>query len=227
MNIVVLGGGKPGKFGNDFVNKARQEGHRVIVLSHKDYATGVNDDMIISYHNLDATKEVLAKVAIEMPSIDIMLFNQNGGGYPDSVEDLFSEPNTQYYANTLQAHVVMPHLLVACLYANLKEGSKVVFMSSTMAFEYQREHYLSGVGYPSGKSFATHLMSSMARSRTKPVTFSAICPFFIYNDRNLYTQAFENLYKHIFEHDDNSNGKIVAQVKGFNNPPVEIKVKHV
>jgi len=227
MNIVVLGGGRPGKFGNDFVNKARQENHRVIVLSHRDYGTGNSDDRVIDYHNLDNARQLLQQVAVDMPLIDIVLFNQNGGGYPDSVEDLFSEPNVQSYANTMQAHVIMPHFVIANLYANLQERSKVVFMSSTMAFEYDRKHYESGVGYPAGKSFVTHLMMSMARTRTKPVTFSAICPFFIYNDPALYGQAFTSLYNHILTHDDAMNGKIVSQLKGFENPPVGVTIQYV
>ena len=40
MNIVVFGGGEPGKFGNDFCLLARQQGHNVFILSHRDYATG-------------------------------------------------------------------------------------------------------------------------------------------------------------------------------------------
>ena len=39
MNIVVIGGGKPERFGNDFCNRARADGHDVYVISHKDYGT--------------------------------------------------------------------------------------------------------------------------------------------------------------------------------------------
>jgi hypothetical protein len=39
MNIVVIGGGEPGKFGNDFCIRAKREGHNVFILSHQDYST--------------------------------------------------------------------------------------------------------------------------------------------------------------------------------------------
>ena len=227
MNIVVLGGGTPGKFGNDFVKKARANGHRVIVLSHRDHNTGNTDDRVIDYNNTENTKSIVQQITIDMPSIDLILFNQNGAGYPDTVDQLFSEPVVSRYSQTMTAHVILPHLIISVLYNNLTEGSKVVFMNSSMAFEYERNHFGAGVGYPAGKSFATHLMTSMARSRTKKVTFSAVCPFFIYNDPVLYGQALTNLYDHIINHDDKFNGKIVAQLKGFENPPSEISIKYV
>lgn len=226
MNIVILGGGKPEKFGSHFVKKAREEGHRVINISHRDHGTGNVDDRSINYNNIESVKQTLQTIMVDMPNIDIVLFNQNGEGYPFSAEDLFAEPNVDSYMRNIQSHVIVPHLFITTLNMCLNAGSKVIFMSSTMAFEYDRNHFLAGVGYPASKSFATHLMSSLARVRTKPVTFSAICPFFLYHDSVSYSHTFEQYYKHILNHDDSFNGKIVAQLKGFDKPPVEIKIKY-
>jgi nucleoside-diphosphate-sugar epimerase len=51
MNIVVIGGGKPGKFGNDFCNRARSEGHDVYVISHKDYGTNDPKHIVADFDN--------------------------------------------------------------------------------------------------------------------------------------------------------------------------------
>lgn len=227
MNIIVLGGGgKPGKFGKDFVNKAREQGHRVIVLSHRDHMTGNTDDRTINYRNLESIKPVLQNIAKELPVIDIILFNQNGAGYPFSAEELFVEPNISEYNSLINIHVAVPHLIVAMLYENLIEGSKVIFMSSTMAFEYDRNNFGSMVGYPAAKSFVTHLMSSMSRSRTKNVTFSAVCPYFMYNEPEKYQETLQHLYTHIFEHDDTLNGKIMVQSWESGKAYKESKVKY-
>ena len=226
MNIVVVGGGTVGKFGNDFVKKARSEGHRVINLSHIDHQTGHADDREINYKNLDINKPVLAQVANDLGDIDIILFNQNGPCYPDTIEHLFGYPNLYNYHETMMSKVIMPHLIISLLYNNLKEGSKVVYLSSSMAFEYERQHYQAGAGYPGAKSFGAHLILSMARTRTKNVTFSIVCPFFIYNDPDQYSQALENIYKYVFVHDDTYNGKFVAQLKSWNTIPEEFSVKY-
>lgn len=226
MNIVVLGGGTTGKFGNDFVKKARGEGHRVIVLSHKDHGTGNSDDRVIDYNNLNSSKMTLQTVGQDMPSVDIVLFNQNGGGYPFSVDDLFGHPDITQYTRNMAAHAAIPQLIVVTLLNNLHDDSKVVFMSSTMAFEYDRNKAVSMVGYPAGKSFATHLMTSMARTRPKKITFSAICPFFLYHDVEKYQQTLKHLYDYILNHDDTFNGKIVCQLLGFDKPPTVMTVKY-
>ena len=36
MNIVIVGGGSEGKFGQDFINKATQDGHTVINYSYRE-----------------------------------------------------------------------------------------------------------------------------------------------------------------------------------------------
>ncbi len=227
MNIIVLGGGGKGRFGNDFVNKARSEGHRVIVLSHREHNTGNSDDRVINYRNIESIKPVLQQISKEIPVIDIMLFNQNGAAYPFSAEELFAEPNIWEYNNLINVHVVVPHLIISMLLNNLSDGSKVVFMSSTMAFEYDRPNFGSMVGYPAAKSFVTHLMSSMARSRTKNITFSAVCPFFMYNEPEKYQETLQYLYTHIFQHDDTMNGKIVVQSWEPGQGYKELKVKYV
>lgn len=228
-NILILGGGAPGtsRFGNQFVQKARSEGHRVINLSHKDYSTGNIDDIYIDYYDLDQAKSVIEKVKESMPIVDVLYFNQNGEGYPHDEEDIFSEPWPLKYHNLIQTTLVIPHLLISKLYPNnLVEGSRVLFASSHMAFQYERTYYPSAVGYPGGKSFVTHFMASAARCRTKKVTFSAICPAFLYDDPKLYADAFRITYDYILNHDDSANGKIFIQVDGLEQPFVESYIRY-
>ena len=225
-NILVVGAGTPNKFGHQFVEKARAEGNRVIVFSHKNHNTGNTDDRYINYSNINQIKDKCVELRNEVSVIDIILFNQVGSGYPDNITQLFNEPNLFEYHQTIDSAVAIPHLIIASLYNNLIVGSKVVYMGSTMALEYEREHYVSGVGYPSAKSFAMHLISAMARCRTKEVTFSSICPYFLYDQPEVYKHIFEQTYNYILTHDDSVNGKVVHQFNGFENPYVPGKINY-
>lgn len=226
MNIVLVGGGTPNHFGNQFLNKARSEGHRVINLSHRNHNTGHVDDRALNYHSPEKIKEVCQKITEDMPVIDIVIFNQTGDAFPHESTELFAEPNFERYYRTLHVAVAAPHLIISCLYNNLVDGSKVLNMGSTMAFEYEREHFISAVGYPGAKSYATHLIMSMARCRTKQVTFSCMCPYFLYNKPEVYADTFVQTYNYILTHDDSYNGKIVNQLTGFQNPYAPGKVTY-
>ena len=223
-NILVVGGGTPDKFGNQFVKKARDDGNRVINFSHKDYNTNHIDDRHINYSDPKQVKSRCLELSGELSVIDIILFNQNGSGYPGLANQLFKEPNPAEYIQTINRAVTIPHQIIASLYDNLIVGSKVVYMGSTMSFQYERENYPEGVGYPSAKSFAMHLISTMARCRTKEITFSCMCPYFLYDKPDLYTHIFDQTYSYILTHDDSVNGKIVNQFNGFENPYVPGKV---
>jgi hypothetical protein len=225
-NILVVGAGIPGKFGNQFVTKARDDGNRVIVFSHKDHKTNHIDDRYIKYDDTKQVKSKCVELANELPVIDIILFNQNGSGYPSSTNQLFNEPNPVEYHHSIDRAVTIPHLIIASLYNNLINGSKVLYMGTAMALQYEREFYPEGVGYPGAKSYAMHLISTMARCRTKEITFSCMCPYFLYDKPDLYKQTFDQTYNYILTHDDSVNGKLMHQFNGVENPYVPGKVQY-
>ena len=54
MNICVIGGGGPtGKFGRDFCDRARDEGHNVYVLSHKNHKQTDHRQMWANFKNIE------------------------------------------------------------------------------------------------------------------------------------------------------------------------------
>jgi hypothetical protein len=71
-----------------------------------------------------------------------------------------------------------------------------------------------------------HLISAMAKGRTKEITFSCMCPYFLYDKPDLYKNIFDQTYSYILTHDDSFNGKIVNQLNGFENPYVPGKVTY-
>lgn len=212
MNIIIVGGGTKGKFGNDFVIKARSEGHRVYILSHEDNGDNDPDLHVISF---DFSKSLMDKLEVLLPqidSIDIIIYNSNPGGYPNNgYDDLTSRAwlNEQNYYNTLRHHVVYPHLLILWCYSLLKEQSKIVFMTTGLALSYKTHDWQFQVGYLGAKSWQTHLMTAFSKYNDKSLIFSSIAPYFNYDNREQYNEVFDAVYNYILNHDNSYNGKIV------------------
>jgi hypothetical protein len=59
MNIVVVGGGSFGRFGNDFVRSSKAAGHTVRVLSHR---TSIDTDATINFLNITDAVEQFNKI---------------------------------------------------------------------------------------------------------------------------------------------------------------------
>lgn len=223
MNILILGGGKTGKFGNDFAERARTEGHQVFIFSHKKNEKNDNDQYVIDYDNLDNTKKVFEEVLQKIDTVDIILLNQNGRSYPYFDQHDIENVEIQLYINSLHFHVTISHLLISCAYKKLQDNSKIIFMSTGLAFQYNRNDYHAHYGYGGFKSLMTHIMLGLAHSRKKKIIHTILSPHFTYNDLPNYKKVFNNCYDWVFAHDDSCNAKIF----GAWNPdsaPIELKL---
>lgn len=210
MNIVILGGGTPNKFGHDLALKARSEGHKVIIFSHKLNGLNDPDQHIISYDDLNKTKLVFQAALQDINKIDLIIFNGNGESHPYVTKNyLFNvEPNSYYKAINL--HAIVPHILLAECHEKMNDGSKVVYMTTGLAYMMLRDNWHQHYGYGAHKSFMTHLMLGFANNRAKNITFSIFSPHFPYEDREKYKKVFDHCYHWVFNHDDSANGKITA-----------------
>lgn len=213
MNIIVFGGGTVGKFGNDFCLRARQEGHNVIIFSHKDNGQGDTQQFVIDYRNIDSSKKIFEQILNNLPCIDLIFFNQVGGGYP-SGDDLFNDVNMSEYQYTLNSHVVIPHLFLSMVQDKLSENSKVINMTSNLAFEYDKEGWLATlVGYASGKAWATQLIQGYAKAKKNNTIYFTLSPSINYESEEgklKYKKWFESTYNLIFSSDSSYNGKIIS-----------------
>lgn len=226
MNIIVLGGGTIGKFGNDFAVKARNEGHRVIIFSHKHNGTNDIDQHVINYNDVNDTRNTFTKVLEQLDSIDIVLINQNGMSYPNINEH---SDHTQVYPDsyyqTINLHAVSTHLLLAAAYPKMHDGSKVSYMSTGLAYRMLAGDQHPYSGYAAIKAFMTHIILGFANNRQKKITYTTVSPHFTYDDIPRYQRIFDNLYTWIFKHDDMYNGKMISAWDP-NTAPSVIRVKY-
>lgn len=226
MNIIVLGGGATGKFGNDFAIKARSEGHRVVIFSHKCNETGDVDQHVIDYNDFDSTQDIFTTVIEKISSIDIVLINQNGISYPNIDEHFDHEHvDPSSYYQMLNLHSITTHLLLTITYPKMLDGSKVLYMSTGLAYRMLSEDRHPYSGYAAIKAFMTHIIIGLANNRKKKIIYTTVSPHFTYDNINRYQMIFDNLYEWILKHDDTFNGKMISAWDPNSKPRI-VEVKY-
>jgi hypothetical protein len=210
MNICVVGGGTPGKFGYDFVQRARLDGHVVKVLSHRDHGHNDSDSEFANFNNSADVLEKFQNLIKDFDNLDIFLYNSNPGGYPYGASEFQSTTsvNEDAYIHTLKAHVIIPHFLATESLKNMLPGSKIIFMTTGLVMDLRRKMLADMSGYAGGKAWQTQLMLSLAQHNDRKVIVSAISPFFSRDNQEKYRSVVDKIYNYVFEHDFEHNGKI-------------------
>lgn len=210
MNIVVVGGGTPEKFGNDFVLRARSQGHRVLVISHQQYQ---DPDLIVAdFGQLQSVVDAFKTITNSVDNIDLLLYNSNCPSYPNKVDDFKSTAivNEKRYSDVLRIHAMIPHAVTVECSKKMQTGSRVVYMTSWSALNFKSSEWADNVGYAGGKAYQTRLMMAFAKYNDRGLTCSAVYPHFDYSDKTKYQGVFDQVYNYIITHDKTYNGKIVG-----------------
>lgn len=217
MNIVVIGGGAPGRFGNDFCNRARSDGHDVYVISHKDY--GYNDprQIVADFDNIPRFLEKFKTLTDHLEQIDILLYNSNGNAYPTNPEFLKStgRVSVEHWERALRLHVIIPHMLAIESLKKMTKGCGIVFMTSGMSYMLSRTEWTNFVGYAGFKGMQNQLMIGLAHHNDKGVIVTCAAPHFAYDNPERYKIVLDNAYEYITNLTDDANGKIREIWRGF------------
>ena len=210
MNVIVVGGGSPNKFGNDLVNRLRGEGHDVYILSHRDNGTNDLKQVIADFSSFDDVLDKFKTILTALPNLDLLVYNSNCGNYPATEDDLKSTSlvNDKEWQQTFLVHVIIPHALSIEALKKMSSNSKMVFMSSGLAIDYKRTEWTNAVGYASGKAGQTQLMLGLAHNNDKGVIVTSILPFFQYDNKEIYQTIFERAYNYISNLSIENNGKM-------------------
>jgi hypothetical protein len=210
MNIVVIGGGKPGKFGNDFCNRARSEGHDVYVISHKDYGTNDPKHIVADFSSEVSIKQSFLSLTKDLEKIDLFLYNSNAHHYPGRPDELQSTAtiSKEKWVEALTMHVVIPHVLAIESLKKMTAGCGIVFMTSGMSYDLKRKEWTSNVGYAGLKGMQNHLMIGLAHNNDKGAIATCVSPHFPYDNAENYSMVFNHVYNYITTLTEESNGKI-------------------
>jgi NAD(P)-dependent dehydrogenase (short-subunit alcohol dehydrogenase family) len=90
----------------------------------------------------------------------------------------------------------------------MSKGSKIIFLTTGMAFNFERTDYTEFAGYAGIKAAQTHLMISLAHHNDRGAIAVSISPHFPYEDQTAYNIVFRKVYDYILEFDQTQNGKI-------------------
>lgn len=218
MNIVLIGCSGPGKFGNDFYHRARQQGHTVYSLSHTDHNLS---DQRHAFGPFDATRledgsiaihDIYTQLIAEIDNIDIFLYNSNNGAYPSNDADLRSDGTVDLWAwkKSLDVQVVIPHILILESLKKMSSKSSIVFMTTGLSYDFsQKDHeYSKYVGYAGFKSVQNHLMMGLAAHNDKGAICTSVASHFTYDDPGNYNIMFDRVYDYITNLTSANNGKI-------------------
>lgn len=212
MNIVVIGGGQPGRFGNDFCNRARAEGHDVYVISHKDYGTNDPKQIVADFANVEEFLEKFKNLINHLDKIDILLYNSSSHTqtYPMNPYLLTSngEVSITAWEQSLRLHAIIPHVLSIEALKKMSETSAIVFMTTGMSRHVTRTEWTDMVGYAGFKGIQNHLMIGLAHHNDKGAIVTCVAPHFPYDDADKYKIILNTAYEYITQLTKENNGKI-------------------
>lgn len=212
MNICVIGAGVKGHFGNDFVNRAKSEGHTVYTLSHMDYKEDQSNHAWISFSNATLVSMAYTNLIKNIDNIDILLYNSVQGSGPANPRDFTESANKiddNEFLNGIRVNVIIPYKLSIASLKKMKEGSKIVFMTTGMSKGIDNLALPIMAGYAGAKSYQNFIMKGLAEHNDKGVIVSSVAPFFPYWEPENYKIVFDNTFNHIMNIDKTHNGKII------------------
>lgn len=210
MNVVIIGGGTKGKFGNDLVNRLRSEGHDVYIISHRNNGTNDPKQVVAKFSDLDALLSAFDKLTEHLDTIDLFLYNSNGAPYVSEKEAFTSTATFSklLWDNALNVSAVVPYNLMVRALSKMNENSKLVYMATGLATDFTRTKFTQYAGYAGMKALMVHLMLGFAHHNDKDSIVSILSPHFDYEHREHYNSVFENTYKYILNLSKEHNGKI-------------------
>jgi short-subunit dehydrogenase len=212
MNICVIGAGTKGHFGNDFVNRARSEGHLVYTLSHMDHNDDHENHKWVDFSDSDKVVNVYKELIKDIDNIDILLYNSVAGGGP-MVPENFTETAGRFedkdFFNGVRVNVIVPYKLAIASLKKMKEGSKIVFMTTGMSRNIDNLALPIMATYAGSKAYQNFIMKALAEHNNKGVIVSSLAPFFPYWEPENYKIVFNKAYNRTMNIDKSHNGKII------------------
>jgi NAD(P)-dependent dehydrogenase (short-subunit alcohol dehydrogenase family) len=212
MNICVIGGAGPkGKFGRDFCDRARDEGHAVYVLSHKDHGQGDPKQSWANFNSVESVVDMFTQLIADIDHIDIFVYNSNPHPHRPSLDIDYKSTSiitSEMWYNTIIGHAIIPHRLCIEALKKMSADSKLIFLVSGLAVPYNEHNYTHLVGYSTGKSIQIFMMKAFAEHNDRGAIATAVSPHFDYTNADRYKITVDKVYNYILDMDRSENGKI-------------------
>lgn len=204
MNIVIFGGGKPGRLGNLLGAMAQNQAHRVVSVSHRAY---VNNQLDIIVADKDPCAS-LQQAVDKLGSVDMVLYCTKNHENTPITSESFDSGTVSFdeYNKTLLADVIVPHQLMSLAHQKCWP-THFVFFTTNLAVSFLQEQNQHHSTYIGGKAWQLHLMRAVA-SITSTVTATAFSIHFDWDNSDADNQKLEYLYSLVMSY--RKNGAIVS-----------------
>lgn len=210
MNIVIIGGGQ--KFGKIIADKFRANGENVFVLSHKNYGESINH-LSANFLSVKNVEKIFHKLIENISHIDILLYCSNGDYGPSGYDSFNTFANIDEisinWQKTITVQAVVPHIISIIALQKMSKNSKIVFMTSGIAFSVPRIYAQSSVGHPGGKASQNHLMFALANHNDKNAMVYSISTHFDIDNIEMYNKRIDQIFSNLQSFDPSYSGRIV------------------
>jgi len=206
MNAIVVGGGS--KFGQFVVDSLRSLDYQVYVLSHQDYNTGDPTHLSADFKNTNSVKSQFQKILEQIDTLDLFLYVSNfdfGPGKPEHFGLLTSTVEKMWF-DTTRVNVVLPHELSLLALRKTHNDSKIVFMASGLAYEFERTDYTEMAAYAGSKAALNHLMTALSAHNKEIIC--ALSPHFP-ADEELKIKEYQFAFNRLVSLTRADKGKII------------------
>jgi NAD(P)-dependent dehydrogenase (short-subunit alcohol dehydrogenase family) len=207
LNAIVVGGGS--KFGRYVVDNLRALGYQVYILSHQDYGTKDPMHLSANFKNTNDVKSQFQKILEQIDTLDLFLYVSNfdfGPGRPEHF-DVSTLNVEKMWFDTIRVNVVLPHELSLLSLQKTHRDSKIVFMTSGLAYEFERDDYTEMAAYAGSKAALNHLMTGLS-SYNKEI-ICALSPHFPLDNEELKIKAYHNAFTRLVSLSRADKGKII------------------
>lgn len=210
MNIIIVGGGS--KFGKFVAENLYLLGHNVYVLSHVDYGITDGFHMHANFKNITDVKNKFKNIIDKLTHVDMFLYVSNFDSGPHSSHHYtkHTKDNIQkMWIDTLTVNTIIPHELTLIALTKTTEDSKIVYMTSGLAENFDRgvDMFPSMAGYAGSKASLSHLMIAMAANNKELIC--ALSPHFPEENELELQRKYQEAYECLLSLTSGDKGKII------------------
>lgn len=209
MNVVIVGGGTPNKFGSDLANWYREQSHDVRVLSHQGEPSPQH--RIADFRDTADVTRQFQDLVEDWDHIDLFLYNSNRGSVLNTPQTYSgrSKIDEKEWHSCFQIHVVIPFYLATHAIEKMTAGSKLLFMTTGLSIRPERDEWTHLAAYAGGKAAQNHLMLALAHHNNRGIIVTSLSPHFRYENPDLYQADFRKCCETIHNLGHDKNGKII------------------
>jgi NAD(P)-dependent dehydrogenase (short-subunit alcohol dehydrogenase family) len=208
MNIVIIGGGS--KIGKDIADSLRDMGHKLFVLSHKEYPNMPENHYFADFENLENVLSTFNQLTKNL-TIDILFYNTNHDYGPNDAIDytsLSDKNHDENWIKNLRLAVTIPHRICIEALKKMVPGSKIVFMTTGLSTLFDKNYSRLG-SYAGIKSAQNYLMYALAHNNDKKVICCSLSPHIPYDDKDLYVRVYKAVTNTLLTIKEEDNGTII------------------